>query len=189
MSSFINQNRRKWLDEANASNITSTPDDGGGSSICIERLYSSSAEEKREGVIRRIRFMSSYYAIGRNPFSAGFQFQTGESSAGCVPFPYGSAHRPRPLSRASSCNWRKWSAKATSGVGAFVAGLALDWIRFPRDAQPGEVPPDVLFDLGLLYGPLLMVLYLMALGAISFYRITRSGHDERVAALSEQEGA
>ena len=50
MSSFVNQNSRKWLDEANASNIASTSDDGDGSSICIDRLYSSNAEEKREAI-------------------------------------------------------------------------------------------------------------------------------------------
>jgi hypothetical protein len=61
--------------------------------------------------------------------------------------------------------------------------VALDFINFPRDADPGEVSPDVLFDLGLIYGPMLMVLYFLALGSISFYQITRSGHDGRVATL------
>jgi Na+/melibiose symporter-like transporter len=78
---------------------------------------------------------------------------------------------------------RTFAAKATSGVGAFFAGVALDFINFPRDADPGEVSPDVLFDLGLIYGPMLMVLYFLALGSISFYQITRSGHDGRVATL------
>ena len=79
---------------------------------------------------------------------------------------------------------RTFAAKATSGVGAFIAGMALDWIHFPRDAGAGEVPPEVIFDLGLIYGPSLMVLYLLALGAISFYQITRDGHEDRVATLS-----
>ena len=50
MSSFVNQNSRKWLNEANAVTRASTPDDGDGSSICIDRLYSSNAEEKREAI-------------------------------------------------------------------------------------------------------------------------------------------
>ena len=48
--SFINQNSRKWLDEANASNSTSTPDDGDGSSICIDHLYSPNAEKRMGGI-------------------------------------------------------------------------------------------------------------------------------------------
>ena len=50
MSSFINQNSRKWLDEANASNSTSTPEDGDGSSICIDHLYSPNGEKRMEEI-------------------------------------------------------------------------------------------------------------------------------------------
>ena len=78
---------------------------------------------------------------------------------------------------------RTFAEKATSGLGAFFAGIALEIIQFPIDAVPGEVPEEVLFDLGLLYGPTLMVFYTMALISIAFYRITRSGHDHRVEAL------
>ena len=80
---------------------------------------------------------------------------------------------------------RTFAAKATSGVGAFLAGMALDLIAFPADAVPGEVSDEVLFDLGLIYGPSLMVLYVLALVAISFYGITRTEHDDRVASLRD----
>ncbi len=79
---------------------------------------------------------------------------------------------------------RTFAAKATSGLGAFFAGVALDIISFPRDAAPGDVPADIVWNLGFIYGPSLMVFYLLALGSISFYRITRTGHDERVATLT-----
>jgi Na+/melibiose symporter-like transporter len=81
---------------------------------------------------------------------------------------------------------RTFAGKATSGVGAFLAGIALDLISFPRNATPGEVPDEVLFDLGLIYGPSLMFLYLLALLSISFYRITRAGHDRHVRTLAER---
>lgn len=84
---------------------------------------------------------------------------------------------------------RTFAAKATSGVGTLLAGVALDLIRFPRGARPGEVPEDVLFNLGLIYGPLLMTLYFLALAAISFYKITRTGHDTRVDLLNQREDA
>ncbi len=78
---------------------------------------------------------------------------------------------------------RTFAEKATSGLGAFFAGIALEIIQFPTDAVPGQVPEGVLFDLGLLYGPALMIFYTMALISITFYRITRSAHDHRVATL------
>jgi len=81
---------------------------------------------------------------------------------------------------------RTFAAKATSGVGAFFAGIALQIIDFPTDAKPGEVDPEVIWNLGFIYGPSLMIFYLMALGAISFYQITRGGHDSRVSKLNTE---
>src|SRR5262249_28554583 len=53
---------------------------------------------------------------------------------------------------------RTFAAKATSGIGALFAGIALDVIHFPRSAPPGTVPQDVLFNMGLIVGPSLMIL-------------------------------
>ena len=78
---------------------------------------------------------------------------------------------------------RSFAQKATSGVGAFIAGLALDWIAFPRGATPGTVPDAVIWDLGFIYGPALMVFYVLALVSIGFYRISRQGHNQRVGEL------
>jgi len=78
---------------------------------------------------------------------------------------------------------RTFAGKATSGFGAFFAGIALDIIRFPIGARPGEVSGDVLFKLGVIYGPTLMIFYITALICISFYQITRRDHDNRVEKL------
>ena len=78
---------------------------------------------------------------------------------------------------------RTFAAKATSGVGTLFAGVALDFIHFPRGAAPGQVPAEAVFNLGLIYGPLLMGFYVLALGAMCFYRITRSGHDRHLHVL------
>ncbi len=80
---------------------------------------------------------------------------------------------------------RSFAQKATSGVGAFIAGMALDLIAFPRGAAPGTVDPDTIWQLGFVYGPVLMIFYFMALAAIGFYRITRTGHDQRVSVLRD----
>ena len=78
---------------------------------------------------------------------------------------------------------RTFAQKAASGGGAFIAGVSLDFIEFPTNAQVGEVAPSVIWDMGFIYGPMLMLFYFLALGAISYYRITREGHDGRVAEL------
>lgn len=82
---------------------------------------------------------------------------------------------------------RTFAAKATSGVGAFIAGIVLDLIQFPIGATPGQVSEDVLFRLGVIFGPSLMAFYLTALVCISFYQITRKGHDGRIDVLRGKE--
>ncbi len=78
---------------------------------------------------------------------------------------------------------RTFAAKATSGIGTLFAGIALDLIHFPRGALQGTVPADAVFDLGMIYGPMLMIFYLLALGAMCFYRITRKGHEHHLRVL------
>lgn len=81
---------------------------------------------------------------------------------------------------------RTFAAKATSGIGTLFAGLALDWIDFPRGAAPGTAPPEAVFDLGLIFGPLLTVFYLLALGSMWFYRISRADHEARIDLLGRR---
>jgi Na+/melibiose symporter-like transporter len=71
-----------------------------------------------------------------------------------------------------------FAAKATSGFGGLVAGIALDAIAFPRGAAPGSVPAEKVAALGLAVGPGLVALYLLTLFFLSRYRITRERHRE-----------
>lgn len=80
---------------------------------------------------------------------------------------------------------RSFAQKAAAGTGIFVAGLALDVISFPRGAALGTVDPDIVWDLGFIYGPAKMLVYLLALTSICFYQITRTGHDNRVGRLRD----
>ena len=73
--------------------------------------------------------------------------------------------------------------KATSGLGAFVAGLVLEYIAFPLQAAPGEVSPDVLFNLALIYGPVMIGLGLVSIAVLLFYRIDRATHEANVETL------
>ena len=75
--------------------------------------------------------------------------------------------------------------KAASGLGALVGGVALDWIRFPTQADVGEAPAEAIFGLGLVYGPVLALFYFVALVPLIFYRIDRKTHLENLAKLQE----
>jgi Na+/melibiose symporter-like transporter len=81
-----------------------------------------------------------------------------------------------------------FTAKATSGIGGFVAGVALDIIDFPTMADPATIAPDKVFNLGLAVGPGMMVLYLVTLIFLSRYRITRERHGEVLAELARRSG-
>jgi Na+/melibiose symporter-like transporter len=66
-----------------------------------------------------------------------------------------------------------FTQKASSGIGGFVAGIALDLIAFPRGVEAAAVPAEKLFSLGLAVGPGLLTFYLLLLFFLSRYTITR----------------
>lgn len=73
---------------------------------------------------------------------------------------------------------RTFFAKSTSGIGHFVAGIALEVIQFPMNATPGEVPDDVIFGMGIVEGPLVMIPGLVAVLFYRRYNIDRKRHAE-----------
>ena len=79
-----------------------------------------------------------------------------------------------------------FTTKATSGLGSFVAGVALDLIAFPRGAEPGTVDPDKIYALGLAVGPGLIVLYFFMLFFFTRYKMTREQHQEILAELDRR---
>lgn len=74
--------------------------------------------------------------------------------------------------------------KSVSGIGVFGSTLLLVAIGFPRGAQPGDVEPAVVRDLGLAYIPILLLLYSGALSFLATYRITRATHEANLARLA-----
>lgn len=78
-----------------------------------------------------------------------------------------------------------FAAKCSYALGTLIAGMLLSFIAFPTETAVGEVPQDVIFDLGLVYGPVILVIFLMACYAVSRYRITRAGHVATVLELGE----
>ena len=80
-----------------------------------------------------------------------------------------------------------FTAKATSGLGGFVAGITLDLINFPTGAKPGEVPPETIYKLGLVVGPGILIFWLAALALMRNYRLTREDHRQVIFEINERD--
>jgi Na+/melibiose symporter-like transporter len=77
--------------------------------------------------------------------------------------------------------------KCVSGLGIFMGGLVLGWVKFPEGARPGLVPRAVLHNLALTYVPLVVVLLAISITCIQFYRIGRAGHNSNLALLHAEQ--
>ena len=75
------------------------------------------------------------------------------------------------------------SAKASSGLGAWIGGIALDVIGFTHaisGAAPGKpvttVPPDIAFKLAITYGPGAALFTSASVAVLMTYRLTKERH-------------
>jgi GPH family glycoside/pentoside/hexuronide:cation symporter len=76
-----------------------------------------------------------------------------------------------------------FASKCAYALGTFLGGVTLSLVEFPTETTVGDVAPDTIFDLGLVYGPLILVIFLGSVYAISRYRISRVQHEETIARL------
>jgi Na+/melibiose symporter-like transporter len=67
-------------------------------------------------------------------------------------------------------------AKLDTAIGAALAGIVLTLIAFPEKAQPGEVDPGVLQNLGLFLGPISMIPGVFAAVLYSQFSISSADH-------------
>ena len=77
--------------------------------------------------------------------------------------------------------------KSVSGVGVVMATTLLTIIQFPEDAVPGEVDPEIIFNLGIAYAPLIFTLYMLMLLVMFSYRISQSKHEANLEQLAQRE--
>ena len=74
--------------------------------------------------------------------------------------------------------------KCADALGIWIAGIMLMLIAFPTGTAVGDVPDDVITKLGLVYGPMIFIIWMGVVVAISRYRISRSKHQEMVEQLA-----
>ncbi len=82
-----------------------------------------------------------------------------------------------------------FSGKAISGVGIILGGMIINLIEFPIGLKPAEVPPEIVFRLGLVVGVIVPMFHLIPIGLILRYRITRQVHADIQAALFRKKSA
>ena len=82
---------------------------------------------------------------------------------------------------------RAFSAKATAAFGTLFGGILLSAIEFPENAARGTVPPETVWNLGLIAGPATSIFSLLALGFYLRYEINRTRHAEIAAALRHRQ--
>jgi glycoside/pentoside/hexuronide:cation symporter, GPH family len=76
--------------------------------------------------------------------------------------------------------------KITAGVGGLIGNLMLEFVHFHPTATPGQiqhVDPAVMHNLVLLSLPIGVILNLIAIAVLGFYRIDRGSHEANLEAL------
>jgi Na+/melibiose symporter-like transporter len=78
---------------------------------------------------------------------------------------------------------QSFMSKVSTGLGAWLAGMLLLIVNFPQGDSIEAVPPDTIYRLGVVYGPVLAVFYVTAALALLMYRIDRKTHLSNVDSL------
>jgi Na+/melibiose symporter-like transporter len=77
--------------------------------------------------------------------------------------------------------------KAPIGIGSMISGFGLwfiDWPRGPEIQSAADVAPETLVHLGILFGPVVAIIGVVAIACYSQYRLHNASHTEVLAALN-----
>jgi len=78
--------------------------------------------------------------------------------------------------------------KTTTGLGTLIGGVALDLISWPTGTAiktAADVPPETLFNLGLLFGPIVSGFAVLSVWCYSHYNLTREQHQDILDSLEK----
>ncbi len=79
-----------------------------------------------------------------------------------------------------------FAQKATFGFGTLFAGIGLQLIAFPKQVDVSQVSEQTIYNLGLIAGPLPMLIYFIAAFLATKYDLNKSRHEEISAQLAFQ---
>ena len=75
--------------------------------------------------------------------------------------------------------------KMVSGVGVFISGAVLAFVQFPEGAKRGQVDPEIIHNMGLIYIPTVFVLYGLGIVTLSAFNIDKAKHEDNLRRLAE----
>lgn len=84
-----------------------------------------------------------------------------------------------------------FSLNFATGIGGLMAGIALDTIQWPRGTHirtAADVPADTLVNLGIVYGPCVVIFSVLTFWCYSNYGLNRARHAEILARLAAKRG-
>lgn len=79
-----------------------------------------------------------------------------------------------------------FSMKATSGLGGFIAGIALDLVSFPTGAAAAEVSQSTLTSLGAAVAGIIFAFWCLALVTLRTYPLSRDDHAQILSEIARQ---
>lgn len=79
-----------------------------------------------------------------------------------------------------------FSRKMVSGLGVLAASAVLALAGLKAGAEPADVAPDVLWNLGAYYVPVILSLWMAMMAAMAFYRLEREEHEDNLRRLAER---
>lgn len=79
--------------------------------------------------------------------------------------------------------------KTMSSLSALLPGVILGVVGFPEKAQPGQVDPEVIRNLALIYLPATAIISTLSIATWGFYRIDKARHERNLEQVREAEAA
>jgi glycoside/pentoside/hexuronide:cation symporter, GPH family len=76
--------------------------------------------------------------------------------------------------------------KSVAGFGVFSAGLVITLAGLPERARPGSVPEEALRDLGLMYIPGVIAIYIGAMLSLAAFRLDQTSHERNLEILRDR---
>jgi Na+/melibiose symporter-like transporter len=77
-----------------------------------------------------------------------------------------------------------FARKSVTGLGVMLAGGILALVGFPAGAERADIAPAVVRNLGMVYAPIVLVLYMVGISVLRFYAIDRERHRANLARLA-----
>ena len=84
---------------------------------------------------------------------------------------------------------RAFLGKTGAALGMLTTGLLLELLGIPQQAEPGSLPEDTLFWMGIFDGPLVALIALCGVLLVIWYPISRARHAEIKRLIAERPGA